>query len=123
MARARIRWDVDRSEIDKFQNILAKIKIILEQLDKDIVDSLDIPVLQNINEQYLKRMSVKTIYDKKDGHSIAKYFVDTKDFEDALRLLEKIYLIVEENNLSSEDFKNIDIINLAYKDHQFFKNR
>ena len=64
MARARIRWDVDRSDIDKFQNILSKIMNILEQLDKDIVGSLDIPVLQNINEQYLKRMSVKTIYDK-----------------------------------------------------------
>ena len=57
-------------------------------------------------------MSVKTVNDEKDGHSNAKYFVDTKDFEDALRLLEKIYLIVDENNLSSKDFKNIDLNDL-----------
>ena len=48
MPRARITWDVDNSELTRFRNILTKIIIILDQLDKDIVDSLDIPVLQNV---------------------------------------------------------------------------
>ena len=48
MPRARIIWDVDNSELTRFRNILTKIIIILDQLDKDIVDSLDIPVLQNV---------------------------------------------------------------------------
>ena len=87
MARARISWNVDRSEIDKFQNILTNIRTILDRLDNDIVDSLDIPVLENVKDQYLKRMSVKSVKDEKDGHSIAKYFIDLKDFENCLRFL------------------------------------
>jgi len=121
MPRARITWDVDNSELTRFRNILTKIIIILDQLDKEIVDSLDIPVLKNVKEEYLKRMSVKSVKDEKDGPSNAKYCIDTKDYEDALRLLEKIYLIVDENNLSSKDFKNIDLTDLVNGDYQYTK--
>lgn len=83
--------------------------------------SLDIPVLKNVKQEYLKRMSVKSIKDEKDGHSDAKYCIDTKDFEDTLRLLERIYLIVGENNLSPKDFKNIDLDDLVNGDYQYTK--
>ena len=123
MPRARITWSVDNSELTRFRNILTRITNILDHLDKEIVDSLDIPVLQNVKQEYLKRMSVKSVKDKIDGHSNAKYCVDTKDYEDALRLLEKIYLIVDENNLSPKDFKNIDLNDLVNGDYQYTKNK
>ena len=123
MARARIIWDVDDSELIRFRNILIKIRIILEQLDQDIVDSLDIPVLKNVKNQYLKRSKVVTVKDEIDGHSIAKYCIELKDFKDCLRLLDEVFLIMDENNLSSKDFQNIDIDNLVNNDFQYLMEK